>query len=105
MLEKTGTVKTISQKGELKVLVIIELHQESPDQPPRQIVSPINQPLERQISESIHMAVSAIPISLQQVGRSPNEVNWVMSREEYTKSGLCVGDIVTLNIARNPRTE
>jgi len=105
LLEKTGTVKTISQKGELKVLVIIELHQESPDQPPRPIVSPINQPLERQISESIHMAVSAIPISLQQVGRSPNEVNWVMSREEYTKSGLCVGDIVTLNIARNPRTE
>ncbi|MEM3004729.1 MAG: hypothetical protein QXK96_05480 [Candidatus Bathyarchaeia archaeon] len=105
MLEKTGTVKTISQKGDLKVLVVIELHQESPDQPPRPIVSPINQPLERQISESIHMAVSAIPIGLQQLGRSPNEVNWLMSREEYTRSGLCVGDNVTLTLAKDSRTE
>jgi len=97
-LEKTGTVKTISQKGELKVLVVIELHQENPDQPPRQIISPINQPLERQISESIHMAVSAIPVSLQQIGRSSNEVNWVVSREEYARSSICVGDNVTLTL-------
>ena len=104
-LEKTGTVKTISQKGELRILVVIELHQESPDQPARPIISPINQPLEKQISESIHMAVSAIPISLQQVGRSPNEVNWVMSREEYTRSGLCVGDTVSLTLFRIQKVE
>jgi len=104
-LEKTGTVKTISQKSDLKILVVIELHQDNPDQPQRPIISPINQPLERQISESIHMAVSAIPIGLQQVGRSPNEVNWVMSREEYTDSGLCVGDTVTLVLSRLQKIE
>ncbi len=104
-LEKTGTVRTISQKGELKVLVVIELHQENPDQPPRPIISPINQPLEKQISDSIHMAVSAIPIGLQQLTRSPNEVNWVMSREEYASSGLCVGDSVTLTLSRIRKAE
>ena len=104
-LEKTGTVKTISQKSDLKILVVIELHQDNPDQPQRPIISPINQPLERQISESIHMAVSAIPISLQQVGRSPNEVNWVMSREEYAHSGLCVGDTVTIILSRMQKLE
>ncbi|MBS7625933.1 hypothetical protein KEJ51_02670 [Candidatus Bathyarchaeota archaeon] len=103
-LEKTGTVKTISQKGDLKVLVVIELHQENPEQPYRSLVSPINQPIERQISESIHMAISAIPLSFQQISRSPNEVNWVMSMEEYAKSGLCVGDNVTLTLTRSPRT-
>jgi hypothetical protein len=104
-LEKTGTVKTISQKGELKVLVVIELDQENPDQPSRPIVSPINQPLERQISESIHMAVSAIPIAFQQPARTSNEVNWLMSREEYAHSGLCVGDHVTLMISHIQKTE
>jgi len=103
-LEKTGTVKTISQKGDLKVLVVIELHQENPEQPYRPLVSPINQPIERQISESIHMAISAIPLSFQQVSRSPNEVNWIMSREEYAKSGLCVGDNVTLTLTRSSKT-
>ena len=98
--EKIGTVKTISQKGDLKVLVVIEIHQDNPDQPARSIVSPINPSLERQITESIHMAVSAIPITLQQTGRSPNEVNWVMSMEEYRRSGLCVGDTVTLSLSR-----
>jgi hypothetical protein len=99
-LEKTGIVKTISQKGDLKVLVVIEIHQDNPDQPARPIISPINQPLERQITESIQMAVSAIPITLQQTGRSPNEVNWVMSMEGYRLSGLCVGDTVTLTLLR-----
>jgi hypothetical protein len=99
-LEKTGTVKTISQRGDLKVLVVIEIHQDNPDQPARLIISPINQSLERQITESIQMAVSAIPITLQQTGRSPNEVNWVMSMEEYRLSGLCVGDTLTLTLLR-----
>src|SRR4030042_6715026 len=99
-LEMSGTVRTISQKGELKVLVIIELHQENPDQPQRPLISPINQPLERQISDSIQMAVSAIPIAFQQVAKTSNEVNWLLTREEYMQSGLCVGDKGTLILSR-----
>ena len=104
-IQKTGTVKTISQKGALKILVVIELHQDNPDQPSKPIISPINQPLEKQISESIHMAVSAIPVTLQQPTKSSNEVNWIMSREEYARSGLSVGDIVTLTLIRDKKSE
>jgi hypothetical protein len=104
-IQKTGTVKTISQKGPLKILVIIELHQDNPDQPSKPIISPINQPLEKQISESIHMAVSAIPVTLQQPTKSSNEVNWIMSREEYTRSNLCVGDILSLTLMRDKKSE
>ena len=104
-LEKSGTVKTISQKGELKVLVIIELHQDNPDQPQRPLISPINQPLERQISDSIQMAVSAIPIAFQQVAKTSNEVNWLMTREEYVQSVLCVGDNVILTLSQIQRLE
>jgi hypothetical protein len=49
------------------------------------------------------MAVSAIPVTLQQPTKSSNEVNWIMSREEYARSGLCVGDIVTLTLMRDKK--
>ena len=99
-LEKVGTIKTITQVSELKVLVVIEIDQENPDQP-RQIVSPINKPLIREISDSVQMIVSAIPMIPQQNGRSPNEVNWVLSREEYFRSGLQVGDTVILTLLKS----
>jgi len=100
-LEKAGTIKVITQVSELKVLVVIEIDQENPDQP-RQIVSPINKPLIREISDSVQMVISAFPmIPQQQTEGSPNEVNWVLSREEYFRSGLQVGDTVILTLLKS----
>ncbi len=95
-IEKVGTIKVVTLKNDLKFLVIIELDQENPDQE-RPIISPINK---GGISGLMEIMIVGNPFNQQRNGGS-NEVNWVLSREEYVHSGLRVGDPVTLILLKS----